>query len=78
MDSTEIIKILQKATNRYVCLQKEEYFLEYDEKSNYICINWHIYMDRFVKMKDVFKVAKYIRKYVPDVPIYSAFGLLKI
>lgn len=73
----EIRQIIKKAYNKYVCLQREDFYIEYDEQHNIIVLNWYVFMDKFINMNDVFKVAKYLRKYT-DIPIYSSFGKLNI
>jgi len=73
----KIGKAFGMAINHYVCLQKQEMFLEYDEQHNIITIRWHIFMDRFINMKKVYNIARFLRKYT-DIPIYSSFGKLNI
>lgn len=73
----EIRDIIKKAYNKYACLQKEDFYIEYDEQHNIIVLSWHVYMDRFINLNRVMQVAKFLRKYT-DIPIYNSFGLMKI
>ena len=77
-DEFEIRSFIKKVYNRYVCLQREDFYIEYDENKNIIVLRWPVCKDRWINMKDVFKVAKYIRKTLTEIPIYSSFGLLNI
>ena len=68
-------EIIIKAYNKYACLQKEEFYIDYEE-DKCITLRWHVFMDRFVNkafLKRVANVANYLKKYV-DVPIYDSFG----
>ena len=77
MKEKTIKQVINLTINHYICLQKEEMFLEYDEQHNIIVINWHVYMDRFINMKKVFQIAHFMRRYI-DIPIYSAYGEIKL
>lgn len=68
----EIRDIINKAYEHYACLQKEDYFFEYEE-NKYIAIKWHVYMDRFVSMTRVKQIAKFLRKNGITLPIYDSF-----
>lgn len=73
----QIYNAFKKTMNHYVCLQKEEMFLEYDKQHDIITIRWHVFMDRYINMKKVFNIARFLHRYT-DVPIYSSFGKLNI
>lgn len=71
----EITDVIRKAYDKYVCLQKEEIYIDYEE-NKCITIRWYVYMDKFVNkafLKRVSNVANYLKKYT-DLPIYDSWG----
>lgn len=68
-------QIIDKAYNKYACLQNEDFYIEFCE--TYWALNWHTFMDSYINYNKVGNVAKFIRKY-SDLPIYDAVGLLNI
>ena len=68
----ETRKIIEKAINHYACLQKEDYYIEFEDRK-YIAIKWRISMDRFVNLKRVKQIATYFRKNDIQLPIYDSF-----
>jgi len=68
----ETRKIIEKAINHYACLQKEDYYIEFED-GKYIAIKWRISMDRFVNLKRVKQIASYLRKNGIQLPIYDSF-----
>ena len=68
----ETRKIIEKAINHYACLQKEDYYIEFED-SKYIAIKWRVSMDRFVNLKRVKQIASYLRKNGIQLPIYDSF-----
>lgn len=73
----EIKKIIEKAYNKYKCLQSEDFYLSFDEQHNIFVIDWHTFMDGYINMNRVRNVAKFVRKY-SDFPIYNSYGLMNI
>ena len=68
----EIREIIEKAINHYICLQKEDYYIEFENRK-YIAIKWRVSMDRFVNLKRVNQIATYLRKNGIQLPIYDSF-----
>ena len=68
----ETRKIIEKAINHYACLQKEDYYIEFED-GKYIAIKWRISMDRFVNLKRIKQIATYLRKNGIQLPIYDSF-----
>lgn len=66
---------IEKAMQKYKYLQEETVFIENEE--NYLCINWHVYRDKYINYKMVCYIAKFLRRYT-DKPIYSSFGIIHI
>ena len=75
MDKTK--RIIDKAYNKYKCLQNEDFYLSFDKQHEIFVINWHTSMDGYINMKRVKNVAKFVRKY-SNFPIYNAYGLMNI
>lgn len=73
----EIKQIIEKAYNKYKCLQNEDFYLFFDEQHNIFVINWHTFMDCYINMNRVRNVAKFVRKY-SDFPIYNSYGLMNV
>ena len=73
----EVKKIIDKAYNKYQCLQNEDFDLSFDEQHEIFVINWHTFMDKYINMERVRNVAKFVRKY-SKYPIYNAYGLIDI
>ena len=67
-----IKNIIDNAYKHYACLQKEDYYIEFEE-NKYIAIKWHVFMDEFVSLKRVKQIATYLRKNGIDLPIYDSF-----
>ena len=74
---SEVKRIIDKAYNKYKCLQSEDFYLSFDEQHEIFVINWHTFMDKYINMERVRNVAKFVRKY-SKYPIYNAYGLMKI
>ena len=69
--SMTIGEAIKKATEKYACLQEEDFWIE--QTDTYIGLVWHIYMDRFINLHKVKCVANYLRKYT-NLPIIDSFG----
>ena len=74
---SEVKRIIDKAYNKYKCLQSEDFYLSFDEQHKIFVITWHSFMDRYINMGKVRNVAKFVRKY-SNFPIYNAYGLMNI
>ena len=74
---SEVKRIIDKAYNKYKCLQSEDFYLSFDEQHEIFVITWHSVMDRYISMGKVRNVAKFVRKY-SKLPIYNAYGLMNI
>lgn len=73
----KIKRIIDKAYNKYKCLQGEDFYLSFDKQHEIFVINWHTSMDGYINMERVKNVAKFVRKY-SSFPIYNAYGLMNI
>lgn len=77
----KVKRIIDKAYNKYKCLQNEDFYLSFDEQHEIFVITWHSFMDRYINMERVRNVAKFVRKFVrkySNFPIYNAYGLMNI
>ena len=72
-DTEDIRNLIKKVYNKYVCLQREDFYIEFDEKRNLIVLRWPVSKDKWINMKDVFKVGKYLHKNCNSI-ISSSFG----
>ena len=70
----EVREIIKKAYSKYMCLQCEDFYIEYDEKRNLLTLWWHVFMDRYVNLLRVKQVANFVRKHNNNVLIYDSFG----
>lgn len=73
-----IAAAFEAAIKRYKCLQKEDYYIERDPSDRYIAIKWRNSMDRYANYRVYHRIAVFLRKRLPDIPIYSSLGLLNI
>lgn len=69
--------IIDKAYQRYKCLQREDFFIEFDEKRMMIVLNWHTSMDAYINLRNVRCVGKFLSKHCPGVVLYSAYGKMQ-
>lgn len=80
-DSSSIDPIaaaFEATIKHYKCLQKEDYYLERDPSDRYIAIKWRNSMDRYANYRVYHRIAVFLRKRLPDIPIYSSLGRLNI
>ena len=73
----KVKRIIDKAYNKYKCLQYEYFYLYFDEQHKIFVITWYSFMDGYINMEKVRNVAKFVRKY-SNFPIYNAYGLMDI
>ena len=73
--SMTIGEAIKKATEKYVCLQEQDFWIEHYD--GIIVLNWHNYMDKYINYRKVENVARFLRKYT-DEPIFSALGQMDV
>ena len=72
---TLLKKGIEKAIKKYKCLQERFYSIE--NTSSYVNIYWHPCKDRYVNVRQVIWIAKFLRRYTTK-PIYSSLGIIKV
>lgn len=68
-------EVLENLDERYKYISEETVWVE--NCKDYVCINWHTYMDAHISMHIVRCIAKYLRKYTFK-PIWAANVLLPV
>lgn len=68
-------EVLENLYKRYKYVNEEDVWVE--NCKDYVCINWHTFMDGYINMHIVRCIAKYLRKYTSK-PIWAANVLLPV